>query len=98
MYQNPNSHVDDNFDFIVLDFAAGLASSGHLGEGVAQEISQLYVEAEQELKGMSWQEADAFLESDSPLVAKWKSEASRLLAIVEAHNKSLKADAVNGAA
>tara|TARA_B100001540_G_scaffold302906_1_gene310950 strand:+ start:45 stop:428 length:384 start_codon:yes stop_codon:yes gene_type:complete len=98
MYQDPNSHVDDNFDFIVLDFAKGLVNSGHLDEAVAIEIQQLYLEAERELKGMSWQEQDVFLDSDSPAASKWKSEASRLLAVVEAHNKSLKADAVNGAA
>ena len=98
MYQDPNSHVDDNFDFIVLDFAKGIVNSGHLDEAVAIEIQQLYLEAERELKGMSWQEQDVFLDSDSPAASKWKSEASRLLAVVEAHNKSLKADAVNGAA
>ena len=98
MFRHEQSHVDENFDFIVLDFAAGLVSSGHLDVEIFQNIEQLYRQADEEMKGMTWQEEDAFLAGNSPVVSEWKSEAARLLGIVEAHNKSLKADAVNGAA
>ncbi|MCB1589355.1 MAG: hypothetical protein KDI56_10680 [Xanthomonadales bacterium] len=76
MFHHGQSHIDENFDFMALDYARALVDSGHLDVEVAQRIEQLYRQAQDEMNGMTWQEEDAFLYGGSPIVFERKSEAA----------------------
>jgi hypothetical protein len=91
-FSKPESFVDDNFDFIVLDYLPGAVDAGFIPKDVALDLESLFREADVALSDFSWQEVDDLFASKSPIVRQWQSRAAKYLNQIKAHNKPFKQD------
>ena len=82
LFCSEDSAIDDLFDFIVLDYLDGAISNKMLSKVTANSIRELFESADNELKGLTWQDQDKYMESGSAKVKEWKKLAGKLLSEV----------------
>lgn len=91
-FAKPDSIVDENFDFIVLDYLAGAVEANLIPKETASGIEALYTEADQFLSTLNWQQEDALLKASPNVVTGWQNQASEFIKQIKAHNKCKQQD------
>ena len=88
LFCREDSAIDDLFDFIVLDYLNGAVANKMLRKETADSIRELFQSADRELKDLTWQDQDKYMESSSAKVKEWKKQAEELLSAVLADHNS----------
>jgi len=87
IFSASESLVDDNFDFIVLDFLGGAVEGGLVPKETAFSIESLFKEAGNVLSPLNWQQEDELLAANSPLVKQWQDKAAMYIVQINAHKQ-----------
>jgi len=86
-FAKSDSIIDENFDFVVLDFLGGAVHDNLIPKETAFGIEFLFKEAETAFKDLDWKQEDALLESNTPLVREWQKRMTLYIQQINAHNK-----------
>lgn len=90
-FSRADSAIDENFDFIVLDYLPGAVEAGLISPDTAEGIDSLFREAHSFLGCLSWQQEDGLLKARPEKVRTWQSKALVFIEQIEAHNKAKQA-------
>ncbi|MGP0175235.1 hypothetical protein ACSVIJ_25625 [Pseudomonas sp. NCHU5208] len=83
------SVMDENFDFIVLDYLPGAAEAGLIPPDTAETIERLFKEADEFLSPLTWKQEDVLMKARPAKVKAWQEQARICIEQIEAHNKKL---------
>ena len=88
-FSRSDSAIDENFDFIVLDYLPGAVSAGLIHEEIACGIELLFKEANEFLKPLTWQQQDALMEERPGIIREWQERMATYIGQIETHNDRL---------
>lgn len=88
-FSKAGATIDENFDFIVLDYLAGAASAGLIPKETAYGIESLFKEADNFLKPLTCQQQDALMKERPEIVREWQERMAIYIKQIEAHNNRL---------
>ena len=81
-FSKAGATIDENFDFIVLDYLAGAASAGLIPKETAYGIESLF-------KPLTCQQQDALMKERPEIVREWQERMAIYIKQIEAHNNRL---------
>lgn len=88
-FSKAGATIDENFDFIVLDYLSGAASAGLIPKETAYGIESLFKEADNFLKPLTCQQQDALMKERPEIVREWQKRMAIYIKQIEAHNNRL---------
>lgn len=89
LLSDSSSTMDENFDFIALDYLGGAVEAGLIPPGTADGIERLFREADELLSYLTWQQEDSLMKARPAKVAEWQERAALYLGQIEEHNSKL---------